>query len=73
MNSEDLQMAVEGKERAAVTLLHIISKSIHIPSTKIENKDWRWFLRNLQINHSEHPLFPSTIEVIKFIVKHKST
>ena len=69
MNSKDL----DRKESAAVTLLQIISKDIHIPSTKIENKDWRWFLRNLQINHSEHPLFHSTIEVIKFIVKHKST
>ena len=66
---EDLQR----KESAAVTLLEVISNDIHIPESKIENKDWRWFLRNLQINHSEHPLFPSTIEVIKFIVKNKST
>jgi hypothetical protein len=69
MNSKDL----ERKESAAVTLLTLISGDIHIPSKRIEDKSWNWFLRNLQINHSEHPLFPSTIEVIKFIVKHKST
>ena len=63
---------IERKESAAVTLLKVISNDIHIPSTKIENKEWRWLLRNLGINHSEHPLFPSTMEVIKFIVKHKS-
>jgi len=68
MSSKD----IERKESAAVTLLTLISGDKHLPSKRIENKDWHWFLRNLQIDHSDHPLFPSTIEVIKFIVKHKS-
>tara|TARA_Y100001938_G_scaffold150272_1_gene240432 strand:- start:2030 stop:2239 length:210 start_codon:yes stop_codon:yes gene_type:complete len=63
---------IERKESAAVTLLTLMRNDEHLPEKRIENKDWHWFLRNLRITHAEHPLFPSTMEVIKFIVKHKS-
>jgi|2_EtaG_2_1085320.scaffolds.fasta_scaffold26326_4 hypothetical protein len=59
------------KEKAALSMLEIINKDIPLPSMRMHKQDWRWFLRNLRINHSAHPLFSTTMELIKFIVRHE--
>jgi hypothetical protein len=59
-------MSHEKEEKLLIAL-----STMDVPRLRVENKDWRWLLRNLGIRNSRHPMFQTAIKLLKQVLKNK--
>ena len=53
-------MSIEGRRR----LLEILA-TMEIPQMRLERRDWKWMMRNISINNSEHPDLREAVKLLR--------
>ena len=57
-------MSIEGRRR----LLEILA-TMEIPKMRLDRRDWKWMMRNIGINNSEHPELKEAVKLLREAVE----
>ena len=57
-------MSVENRKR----LLDILA-TMEIPQMRLDRRDWKWMMRNISVNNSEHPDLKEAVELLREAIK----
>lgn len=53
-------MSVENRRR----LLEILA-TMEIPEMRLSRRDWKWMMRNISVNNSEHPDLKEAVQLLR--------
>ena len=53
-------MSVENRKR----LLEILA-TMEIPEMRLSRRDWKWMMRNISVNNSEHPDLKEAVQLLR--------
>jgi hypothetical protein len=42
---------------------------MEIPQMRMDRRDWKWMMRNISVNNSEHPDLKEAVELLREAIK----